>query len=142
MRFMAALAGAALLLGGCSMLAAPTADVGDCIDLDVNSTSVTELEGFECSEEHDAEVYYKGDADIDGDYDALKVEEQAVDMCLTGFEEYVGIDYYSSVLDVYYVYPEAEGWGSGDREVICAVYTPDEAGEVTRTTGSLKDAQQ
>ncbi|WP_291379743.1 septum formation family protein [Demequina sp.] len=141
MRVMVALAGAALVLGGCSLLPAPTADVGDCVDLDVNSTSVEELEGFECSKEHDAEVYYKGDVEFDGGYDAAVIEQEAVDACLTGFEEFVGIEYFSSSLDVYYMYPEEEGWGAGDREVMCAVYTPDAAGEVTRTTGSLEGSE-
>jgi hypothetical protein len=142
MRVVAALAGAAILLGGCSLLAAPTANVGECVDLDVNSTSVTELEGFECSQEHDAEVYFKGDVDGDGDYDPAAVEEQAIDLCLAGFEDFVGLEYFASSLDVYYMFPQEDGWGSGDRSVICAVYTPDAlTGDVTRTTGSLEGSE-
>ena len=140
MRIKAALAGAAVLLGGCSLLAAPTADVGDCVDLNVDSATVTELEGYECSKEHDAEVYYKADATTTGDYDQDAVEQEAIDACLASFEEYVGVDYYSSVLDVYYIYPDSEGWGQGDRQVLCAVYTPDTTGVTVRTTGSLKNS--
>ena len=139
MRVKAALAGAAMLLGGCSLLGAPTADLGECVDLDVESTAVSELKGFECSQEHDAEIYFKGDVTTDGEYDGAAVEQEAIDLCLAGFEGFVGLEYYSSALDVYYLFPEEEGWGTGDREVICAVYTPDATtGEVTRTTGSLE----
>lgn len=139
MRVNAALAGAAMLLGGCSLVGSPTAAVGDCIDLDVESAVVTEVEGFECATEHDAEVYFTGDVAAEGDYDAAAVEQEAIDLCLAGFEEFVGIEYFESVLDVYYLYPQQEGWDAGDRSVTCAVYTPDATtGDIVRTTGSLE----
>lgn len=139
MRVKAVLAGAAMVLGGCSLLGGTTADVGDCVDLDVDATVITELKGFACSTEHDAEIYFKGDVSADGAYDAEAVEQEAIDLCLASFEDFVGLEYFSSALDVYYLFPEEDGWGTGDRSVICAVYTPDAAtGEVTRTTGSLE----
>ncbi len=139
MRVKAALAGAAMLLGGCSLLGAPTADVGDCVDLEVDATFVSELKGFECSKEHDAEIYFKGDVTEDGEYDAAAIEKEAVDLCLAGFQDFVGVEYFSSALDVYYLFPQQDGWNNGDRAVICAVYTPDAAtGDATRTSGSLE----
>jgi hypothetical protein len=139
MRVKAALAGAAMLLGGCSLLGSSTATVGDCVDLEVDATVVTELEGFECSKEHDAEIYFEGDVTADGAYDGAAVEQEAIDLCLAGFQEFVGVEYFTSALDVYYLYPQQEGWDTGDRSVLCAVYTPDaETGGLTRTTGSLE----
>lgn len=139
MRVKAALAGAVMLLAGCSLLGDPTAAVGECVDLDVDSTVVSELTGFECSKEHDAEIYFRGDVTADGEYDGAAIEQEAIDLCLTGFEDFVGVEYSSSALDVYYMFPQEDGWGTGDRSVTCAVYTPDATpGEVTRTTGSLE----
>lgn len=139
MRVKAALAGAAMLLGGCSLWGASTADVGECVDLRLDATVVSELKGFDCSKEHDAEIYFKGDVTTGGEYDAAAIEQEAIDLCLTGFEDFVGLEYFSSALDVYYMFPQGDGWGTGDRSVICAVYMPDvSTGELTRTTGSLK----
>ncbi len=139
MRATAALAGAAMLLGGCSLWGSPTAAVGECVDLELDATVVSELKGFDCSKEHDAEVYFKGDVTTGGDYDAAAIEQEAADLCLAGFEDFVGIEYFSSALDAYYVFPQADGWEAGDRSVICAVYALDATtGELTRTTGSLE----
>ncbi len=139
MRAKAALAGAAMLLGGCSLLGASEAAVGECVNLEVDATVVTELKGFECSKEHDAEIYFKGNVTAGGDYDAEAIEQEAVDLCLAGFEDFVGIEYASSDLDAYYLFPQEDGWATGDRSVICAVYALDATtGELTRTTGSLE----
>ncbi len=139
MRVQAALAGAAMLLGGCSLLGSSTATVGECVDLEVDATVVSELKGFDCSKEHDAEIYFNGDVTTGGDYDAAAIEQEAVDLCLAGFEDFVGIEYFSSALDVYYVFPQEDGWATGDRSVICAVYALDATtGELTRTSGSLE----
>lgn len=139
----AALAGAALVVSGCSVLGAPTAEVGECVDIDVNSASVSELEGFDCSKEHDVEVYAKSKLSIDGDYDQTTVDSASIDECLAAFEPYVGVDYYSSTLEVYYMYPDADGWKSGDREVVCVVYPLDaDTGAAVRTTGSVKGSSK
>ncbi len=47
------------------------------------------------------------------------------------------------MLDIYYLYPQADSWENGDREVICAVYTPNkDTGRLMRTTGSLAGAKR
>lgn len=146
MRKLAALAGVttlAVLMGACSLLPKQTAEVGECINVDTSSAVVDELKGFECSKEHDGEVYLKDKVDFGGDYDETKIDEAAREMCLTGFNDYVGIDYYSSTLDIYYMVPLEDGWKSGDREVLCSVYTPNyDTGDIVRTTGSLKGAKK
>ncbi len=141
MRVKAALAGAAMLLGGCSLLGTPTADVGECVDIDVDATVVSEITGFECSTEHDAEVYAKEDVTLDGAFDLAAVEEAAANICLDSFESFVGVDYYSSSLDFFMVYPQSDGWDSGDRQVLCMAYTPGDTGSVVRMTGTLEGAE-
>ncbi len=139
MRATVALAGAAMALGGCSFLGSPPAAEGDCVDLDVDSSVVDKVNGFDCAKEHDAEVYFKGNVAGQGEYDAAAVEQAAIDLCLAKFASFVGIEYFESTLDVYYVYPKQEGWDEGDRAVTCAVFTPDGAtGGIVRTTGSLE----
>ncbi len=136
-----ALAVAALALTACSG-SAPTANVGECLNLDVDATEVSELNGFDCSKEHDVEVYYVGDSTLSS-FDLEAVITEAQDACIASFEPFVGIDLMESNLDVYYLYPQREGWNAGDREIICAVYTPNwETGEIIRTTGSLKGSKQ
>ncbi len=135
-----ALAVAALALTACSG-AAPTAEVGECLDLNVDAAEVSELNGFDCATEHDVEVYYVGDSTL-ADFDLEAVITEAQEICIREFEPFVGIPLEESTLDVYYLYPQSEGWSAGDREIICAVYTPNwDTGEVTRTTGSLKGAE-
>jgi hypothetical protein len=139
MRAKAALAGVATLVGGCSLAGPSTAAVGECVDLQLDATIVSELKGFDCSKEHDAEIYFEGDVTAGGDYDAAAIEREAADLCLASFEDFVGIEYASSVLDVYYMFPQEDGWATGDRSVICAAYVLDAAtGGVTRTSGSLE----
>lgn len=134
-----ALAVTALVLAACSA-ATPTAAVGECLDINVDSSEVSELEGFDCATEHDIEVYFVGDSAI-AEFDLESVINEAQDLCIREFETFVGIPLQESELDIYYLYPQSEGWAGGDREIICAVYTPNwETGEVIRTTGSLKGA--
>lgn len=127
-------------LAGCST-PPPSAEVGECVDIAVNSTSVTEFTGFDCAMEHDIEVYFVGDVAAT-DFDAIAIAEEASALCRAEFETFVGLTYEESTLDIYYLYPQQESWDAGDREVICAVYTPDpETNGVIRTTGSLRDAR-
>jgi len=135
----AALAGAGLLVGGCSLLAAPSAEVGDCLDIDVNSAQVDTLEGFDCSTEHDVEVYAKSNLSIDGDYDQTAVDAATVEVCRDAFVGYVGVEYEASIYEVFYLFPDADGWETGDREALCFVYPPDTStGGALRSTGSVK----
>jgi hypothetical protein len=44
--------------------------------------------------------------------------------CLPAFEDYVGLSYQESTLDVTWFQPTEEGWNDGDHTVQCAVYDP------------------
>lgn len=130
----------AVSLAGCSVPPS-TAQPGQCIDIAVTSTTVAEFTGFDCATEHDVEVYFVGDVTAT-EFDAVAIAEEASAMCRVEFEVFVGITYEESSLDIYYLYPQQESWDSGDREVICAVFTPDpDTNAVVRTTGSLRDAR-
>ncbi|PWD49471.1 hypothetical protein C8046_00785 [Serinibacter arcticus] len=109
--------------------------VGDCFN-DVDSDQITELPTVPCAEAHDNEVYaeytftedeYPGD-DV--------VQTRAQEECLAVWEEFVGVAYESSALEVFPITPTEGSWNDGnDRLVSCAIWDP--AGQVT---GSLAGA--
>ena len=140
MRLVLAAASAALLLGGCAG-APPTASVGDCVDVPIDSPRVTTLVAIDCELEHDIEVFALGNSTVAA-YDIDDVAEQAQVYCRSAFEDYVGIDYKESVLDIYLMYPDSPAWINGDREIICAAFTPDpETGGAVRTVGSVENSR-
>jgi hypothetical protein len=98
--------------------------VGDCFDdpTDTYGDEVSSLPGVPCAEPHDNEVYALVDvtlAEYPGE-DAMWAH--ANDECLKRFEGYVGLDYESSSLDIYTMYPSTSSWEQDDREVVCALY--------------------
>ena len=105
MRLVLAVTCAALILGGCAG-EPPTASVGDCVDVPIDSPRVTSLVAIDCALEHDIEVFALGNSTV-AEYDKDDVAEQAQVYCRTAFEEYVGISYEQSVLDIYLMYPDA-----------------------------------
>lgn len=92
-----------------------------------------ELELLDCGEPHAFEVYEMRDM-ADGAFpgeDVVLAEVQTV--CLDSFEEFIGLPYDDSVIEVTYYYPSAESWSAGDdRTIICAVT------EGESTVGSLQ----
>lgn len=119
--------------------------VGDCFDSAIDETvgETVEVQGVDaipCGEPHRNQVYAitelpdGSDAPFPGDDAAF---ESSGLLCLETFDDFVGLAYEESVLDISVVYPSADTWGRGDREVVCAVYDP--AGPVT---GSLEDANR
>ncbi|MCB7136993.1 septum formation family protein [Cellulosimicrobium marinum] len=113
--------------------------VGDCTD-DAEDASSTEAEEIStvavvpCGEPHDNEVYASVLLD-DGDYPGLEVvEAEADERCLGEFEGFVGAAYEESAYDYWPMYPTAESWATGDREILCLVYH----GELEKVTGTLK----
>lgn len=137
-------AGAALavtMLAGCAS-SAPTAAVGDCLNVAINETTVTELARVSCEQEHDVEVYFVGASKLEA-HDGVALNDEAQQLCLREFWDFVGVLYPESVLDIYYLYPEENAWEQGDREIICGVYEPDAAtGQAIRQTGSLEGSER
>ncbi|ACQ81664.1 hypothetical protein Bcav_3422 [Beutenbergia cavernae DSM 12333] len=136
-----AAAGTIAAMSACGMLggSVPTAEVGDCTNADDLNTQFTEFPTVDCSEEHDAEVFYKfemPDGDFPGD-DAISTEAEA--QC-TGdaFTDYVGVAYADSEIYANFVPPNEDTWNdNNDREVICILVLDGET-----TTGSLEGANR
>ena len=110
--------------------------VGDC-KMEDASGEIQDTDVVPCSEPHDEEVYF--DFELEGDEfpegDAIDAEGEA--QCLPAFEEYVGIDYQSSSLDLFWITPTQDTWDQlNDRVVQCVLYSYD--GE--QLTGSMKGA--
>lgn len=112
--------------------------VGDCFNDDESIVTgelseVTDVGAVPCDQPHDNEAYHVFDLP-DGDYpgdDALA--EQAFTACETPFGEFVGLSYADSELDLFPITPTEASWQQGDREVICAVFLPEQ-----QLTGTVK----
>jgi hypothetical protein len=116
--------------------------VGDCINDPVEPlpdevVEVDSVDTVDCAEPHEAEVYAL--TDLPGDAAASfpgddAVAQQADEICIGGFQDYVGAPYESSSLDYSYYVPTAQSWSRGDREVACLAV--DYEGELL--TGSVR----
>jgi Septum formation len=117
-------------LAGCSPAVGTSPELGDCLQREsVAGAEVETVPTVDCSEEHDAQVVAVFDA-RDGGYPTDEEWEQLlVDGCLAGFEEFVGVPYEESQLELQDLTPVEEGWADGDREVICIAFLAD--GSVT-----------
>lgn len=110
--------------------------VGDCKMEDPDG-EISDTDVVPCTEAHDEEVYFEfeltGDEFPEGD--AIDAEGEA--QCLPAFEEYVGIDYDSSTLALFWITPTQATWDElNDRIVQCVLYSYDGA----QLTGSMKGA--
>jgi Septum formation len=110
---------------------------GDCFDLaDPESEFIDDVTKRECTEPHQYEMFFVGDLP-DGPYPSDPEVELWLDAnCLPAFNEYVGIDYNSSVLVALPITPTEDGWDDGDHSVQCALRDP----ENPELTESLRDA--
>jgi hypothetical protein len=103
-------------------------DVGTCFDpiSDRDDDAMLAMSVLDCDEPHLAEVI--GTPELDGGPSArwpgqAAVDRESEDLCLTLFEDYVGISYEDSRLDGSYINPSEALWLGGDRLVICIVET-------------------
>ncbi|PKQ27136.1 MAG: hypothetical protein CVT64_01425 [Actinobacteria bacterium HGW-Actinobacteria-4] len=134
---------AALVMASCAQATVPTANVGDCLAMDMIEAVVEQLPTVPCDEPHDAEVYAVLDLVSDAAFDAAVVDESAFDACEALFEDFVGTPYDDSVIEVWYLFPDSVGWAAGDREVICTVAEIDwNSGDVVPVTGTLAGANR
>lgn len=100
--------------------------VGDCFDLqDESQDTVENVDAKPCSEPHVYQMFFVGDLPS-GDYPSQDTMDAfAYDNCLPAFQSYVGVTYEESVLDIFYLTPTEESWGSGDHSVQCAAHRID-----------------
>lgn len=95
---------------------------GDCFDDSSSMTEVSNLPGRPCSEPHDNEAYAVVNLTMSEYPEGDAMAEIAFDRCMEQFEPFVGLEYESSSLDIFTLYPSPESWQQSDREVVCAVY--------------------
>ncbi|MDQ3879459.1 MAG: septum formation family protein [Chloroflexota bacterium] len=125
----AVLAGCGLLPGGGGgdQVSAFDLEPGVCFD-DVEGDSVESLPRVPCEQTHNNEVFAVVDYPAGGDeaYPGdSAMQSYAEEECKgSRFEDYVGIDYASSIYEVFPITPSEESWSSGDREIICSLYDP------------------
>jgi len=98
---------------------------GDCFNNATQGT-VEEVERIDCAAPHTYEIF----AAVDhpgGSSDPYPGDEAmasfAGEQCRAEFETFIGLDYDSSELSIFYLHPSAETWPTGDREVLCTVYS-------------------
>lgn len=109
-----------------------TLRVGDCIDTAAvpDADEIDSIWIVNCSEEHDAEVFYahtmdgEPGAEFPGDE---AVFDEAQEACLgTAFESWVGTPYVDSTIWASPLYPVEYSWDSlDDREILCIAISPD-----------------
>lgn len=104
-----------------------------------DGTEVHEVETIEvvpCSDEHMMEAYAVFDLE-DGPWPGQDVvADDAESGCLDRWEDFVGVPYLESSLDLYAFFPLERTWNQlGDREVVCSVVDPE-----GMTVGSLEGA--
>lgn len=143
------IATAGLIAAGCSSTVFDL-ETGNCLnfpaDSDLNeSFELSTVDIVECNEPHQGEVVgtlqVSGSDFADTEEDAFPgqsvLEEKAADTCLSAFEEYIGIDYDSSELDMYPLTPTDESWNkANDRTIVCvAVNSNNEVSESFKDSG-------
>jgi len=115
---------------------------GDCFDDVVEGgefaqESVT-LPMVDCEDPHDNEAFALYDM-ADGPFPGqVVIDDEAISKCVPLFEGYVGSDYETSRLDIFWISPTTESWSDGDREIACVLYDLD----LNELTGSMANSGQ
>jgi hypothetical protein len=106
---------------------------GECFDVPAGSVDLADITPAECEDPHSSEVI--GTHDLEGDEFPGDdgIERSFQELCPRTFTVYVGSDYESSSLTMYYVGPDETTWSLGDRELVCIV----ESGDGAPLTGSV-----
>lgn len=151
MRKVALLASLTLLLAGCASASEETIEVapgttvayggltvGQCLSQDAATGDVSVSQAVDCEKPHFGEVMSAGTVRTVGDrFDAAKIAEMANNFCVTSFEDFVGVRYDRSKLQVFPLVPSEASWKAGDRIATCVIY--DNSGSIT---GTLRGASR
>jgi hypothetical protein len=112
--------------------------VGDCFDDDPDAgDAVATVATVDCDEPHDNEIYFEYSM-TDASFPGREATTQAAaERCIAEFEDFVGLSYQASDLDIFPITPTLESWEEeGDRVVYCALYALD----LSKLTGSMRGA--
>ena len=118
--------------------------VGDCFQQDPDPTVVMVaqfIQAVPCDQPHDAEVYAENELGVPegAPYPGQEqVFEDADELCVADFEQFIGTPAATSALGIYRFIPSEATWPEGDRRVVCAVYDPSGAA----LTGSLEGTRR
>jgi len=127
---------AALLLASCSGNVF-SLKVGDCFDDPSDlQDQVVDVDKVDCGESHDNEVFALFDVEDESFPGRDSLSRTAEGGCAAAFSSYVGRSYRTSELEIWWLTPSSSSWGSGDREVVCALYDA----TLEPLTGSMKDS--
>ena len=121
--------------GGGGGTPTPTIEAGECFD-DAEGQEIEDFDAVDCEEEHQNEVFFVYETDDADEFPGTAaLHDTGMDRC-TGepFADDVGETYDESKFEVFTVVPSEESWGTGDREVVCALYDPEDNSE----TGSAR----
>lgn len=116
--------------------------VGDCFDT-VDEPAVRDLAVWriDCEQPHRFEVYDVLDYDgpREGGYPGVEtVQDWSEQACYERFEDFVGVRWTVSELDLQVWWPSSDSWAIGDESVICTV-RPD---GTQRLSGSQRGSQR
>lgn len=114
----------------------PAVEVGDCVEISaLQGEEINDVPTVDCAQEHDGQVAVSHQMP-DGDYPSEQEWQDVIgDMCVSGFEAFVGTAYEDSTLEIYDLSPTEDSWDAGDRQVLCLVYLEDDT-----TTQSFEDS--
>ena len=114
--------------------------VGDCFDEPATATETVEnVQHHPCTDLHDAEVIFVGSYEPgSGSYPTdAQFLDFIRDRCTGAFNTYTGLDYSQAQdLDFSAFTPTSDGWGKGDRKIICYAVKVDS----TQFNASIKKA--
>jgi hypothetical protein len=116
--------------------------VGDCVEQLGNPGSESSIVSGDvgvvpCDKPHRFEVYRVTDSALTS-FSQMQLQDEADSLCLSAFENYVGIAFERSALNFTSLIPTPEGWRDGDREITCALMLANESS----FTGSLRGSAQ
>jgi hypothetical protein len=143
------LLGVAVVVGACGVVDAVDDMVdesvfdmqpGLCFDDEATETDeVATVPDRDCDEPHDNEVFAVVDLG-GGEYPGQdELFAQADEICSgAAFDDYVGIAYLDSELEVSSYVPTAEGWDDGDYEVVCYLFNLD----LSKLDATMEGAQR
>jgi hypothetical protein len=120
----------ALSLAACDRISQSALDlvVGDCFVEPEVTDEIQEVQRAPCNESHSGEVLFVADFPDQDTYPAQEAfTSWAEANCLGAtFETYTGKTYEDATdINVSWLYPTAEGWGDGDKEMTCYLVPAD-----------------
>ena len=117
-------------------------NVGDCFADPGLGSEVSEIDDVDCNQLHDFELYATvilgpSSRDFPG---TVALFDELDSECVSRFPGYVGHDYLTSAYDFVTFTPVEDGWESGDRTGMCALYEFDANFNVVQSIGTARNS--